>query len=309
MRKFILMVLLFFAVIAIVDRAFGIAMKNVLQDTDKGDWGRNDFIFNEVKSDVIILGSSRAIHHYDPQIFSDSLRMSCYNCGEDGMGIFLMWARYQAIRERSIPKLVIYEVLPEFDLLKNKDDLKYLKFLRPYSTEPVVSSMIDDISSREQIKLFSEMYRYNSVFVDIVAQYVSKSPGTARDYTWSPLMGNMNYSPRKAKELQQMVQVDSLKMTYMEDLILQCKEDGTQLFFVASPIYQPMSDNEFLPLKDLCRQYKIPFINHYCDSDYCDNLTCFVDASHLNTKGAEMFTVLVASEIKDVIRKKGNGVQ
>lgn len=304
MKRFVLKLLIYIVVIVVVDKLFGVVMSNVLERTEKGDWGRNNFIFNEAQSDVIILGSSRAIHHYNPKIIADSLGLSCYNCGEDGMGIFLMWTRYQAIRERSIPKLVIYEVLPEYDLLENRDNLKYLKFLRPYSTEPVVSSVIDDISFQEQIKLCSEMYRYNSVFTDIVAQYVSKSPCTARDYTWSPLMEQMNYSPRKPMARKQMELTDSLKMSYMENLILQCEEDGTKLIFIASPIYRPMSDNEFLPLKDLCCLHKVPFVNHYCDADYCENPAFFADAGHLNIKGAELFTALVVSEMKELLKNK-----
>ena len=96
---------------------------------------------------------------------------------------------------------------------------------------------------------------------------------------------------------------DTLKMSYMENLILQCEEDGTQLIFIASPIYQPMSDNEFFPLKDLCRLHKVPFVNHYCDADYCENPTFFADAGHLNIKGAELFTALVVSEMKELLQK------
>ena len=129
MRKFILKVLLFFVVIAMVDRGFGLAMSNVLKGTQKGDWGRNNFIFNEVKSDVIILGSSRAIHHYDPQIISDSLSMSCYNCGEDGNGIILSYGRLMMVKERHQPKIIIQDVSTSFDLFKN-DNHKYLGWLK-----------------------------------------------------------------------------------------------------------------------------------------------------------------------------------
>lgn len=299
MRKFVLKVLMFFAVIAIVDRAFGIAMKNVLQGTDKGDWGRNNYIFNDVNSDVIILGSSRAIHHYDPQIITDSLGMSCYNCGEDGMGIFLMWTRYQAIRERSIPKLVIYEVLPEYDLLTNSDNQKYLKFLRPYCHKPFIDSVINDISSKEIIKLQSYMYEYNSVFVDIIAQHVSKSPSTAKEYTYSPLTAQMDYNPQRDKEPELIIPCDSLKKAYLEKLILSCEKDGTLLIFVASPIYMPLSDNEYLPLKELCKVHNVAFFNHYCDTDYCENPDYFADAGHLNVKGAESFTNLLVFELKE----------
>ena len=90
MKRFFVRLFLFLAAIVLLDQLFGFAMASILKNTEKGDWGRNNYIFNDVKSDVVILGSSRAIHHYDPKIFSDTLGMSCYNCGEDGMGIFLM---------------------------------------------------------------------------------------------------------------------------------------------------------------------------------------------------------------------------
>ena len=307
MKKFILKVLLFLVVIAIVDKAFGFAMANVLRHTNKGDWGRNNFILNDVESDVIILGSSRAIHHYNPLIIADTLGMSCYNCGEDGMGIFLMWARYQAIRKRHNPKLVIYEVLPEYDLLENHDNMKYLKFLRPYCDKSFISSVICDVSSRESVKLWSQMYLYNSVFVEIVQQSMSKSPSTAQEYTYFPLCGQMSYNPKVNEHKD--VHFDPLKLAYLKDLIIQSKEDKVRLVFTASPIYRPQSDREYMPLKNLCCEYGVPFINHYCDSVYSENPTFFVDASHLNIRGAELFTTLVVSEIKDTIQKKGNGVQ
>lgn len=298
MRKFIFKVILFFVVIAIVDKGMGVAMDNVLKGTDKGDWGRNNFIFSELKSEVIILGSSRAIHHYSPQIISDSLGMSCYNCGEDGMGVFLMKVRYQAIRERFAPKVVIYEVLPEYDLLTNTDNFKYLKFLRPYCNNTVIGSVINDISTIERIKLFSNMYRYNSVFVDIIAQSVSRSTSTAEEYTYAPLEAKMSNNPKKDTTPKRGVTSDSVKIAYLEDIILQCEKDGTMLFFVASPKYASFSDDEFKSLKDLCLVHNVPFINHYCDSNYCEDLTCFADASHLNIKGAESFTSMLAYEIE-----------
>ena len=309
MKRFVLKVLLFFVVIATVDQVFGFAMANVLRHTYKGDWGRNNFILNEVESDVIILGSSRAIHHYKPQIIADSLGLSCYNCGEDGMGIFLMWARYQAVRERYKPRLIIYEVIPEYDLLANNDNQRYLKFLRPYCDRAIIGSIISDVSSRESVKLWSQMYLYNSVFLDIIAQRISHNPSTAKEYTYSPLIGQMDYNPLRVKEMEPSPQFDSLKITYMENLIIQCEKDGIKLFFTASPKYCSFSDKDYQPLKDLCHVYNVPFLNHYCDSDYCQNRIFFADASHLNINGAESFTSLVASEIKDHIQKKRNVVQ
>ena len=300
MRRLFQNVLIFLVAVVAADKLFGLAMGKILQETEKGDWGRNNYIFSELKSDAVILGSSRAIHHYDPKIMSDSLGMSCYNCGEDGMGVFLMYARYKAIRQRYIPRLVIYEILPEYDLLLEKDNLRYLKFLRPYTTVPAVDSIVHNISPVERYKLMSEMFRYNSVFLDIISQRYSKAPKKACDYTYSPLDGKMNYEPPKSSNDQ--VLTDSLKLFCLEKLITNGLSDGTRLVFTASPIYKPVSDVAFTPLKELCSNYQIPFINYYCNKDLCDNPAYFADGGHLNRSGAELVTSIIASDIKKILR-------
>ena len=70
MRNLIFKILLFLSIIIGTDKLFGMVMDSVLSTTEKGDWGRNNYIFNDLKSDVVIFGSSRAIHHYNPQIFT-----------------------------------------------------------------------------------------------------------------------------------------------------------------------------------------------------------------------------------------------
>lgn len=302
MKRFLLYTTLFLAIVALVDFLFGIVMKGILTETEKGDWGRNNFIFNEVTADAIILGSSRAIHHYDPRVISDSLGMNCYNCGEDGMGILLMYARYRAIRERSIPKIVIYEVMPKFDLQVERDNQKYLKFLRPYSNIQAIDSIVCSISSTEKCKLSSQMYRYNSVFVDIVSHRFSKVPRTATNYTYSPLDKQKSYEPAIASN-NKTIPCDSVKITYLEELIVQCKKNGTTLVFTASPMYKATSDMSFKPLKSLCKKYHIPFINHYCDTAFSSNRLFWADARHLNKIGAEQLSVVVATEIKKEFSK------
>lgn len=286
---------MFLSIIIVSDKLFGMVMDSVLDATEKGDWGRNNYIFNELKSDIVILGSSRAIHHYNPKIFSDTLDMSCYNCGEDGMGIFLMYARYKAISQRYYPKIVIYEVLPGFDILSEKDNLKYLKYLRPYNGISSVDSVIKAISPLESLKLQSDGYRYNSCFVDIIAQRLSRDSEIAKNYTYSPLDAQMDCGLNvEAAE----VETDSIKLSYLEDLIKCCKTHGTTLIFTASPVYKPISDIGYMPLKQLCKTYNVPFINHYSDTLYCYESSFFADATHLNKKGADSFSSRLASQIK-----------
>ena len=305
MRRFLQKLLIYAAIIVFVDFIAGGVMQYINTNTVKGDWGRNNFIANQVKSDVIILGSSRAIHHYDPKIISDSLKLSCYNCGEDGMGILLMYIRYKLICERHVPKLVIYEFLPEYDYFKDGDDCRYLKFLRPLNRCAFIDELTYDISSIERYKQLSNLYRFNTNFLDIVAQYCSKSPLTAKEYTYSPLKGEMTNKPSSPQEGQgKSIEIDSLKVKYLKRLLCDCKSNGSQLIFVISPFLGIESNaSAFAWLDTLCANNKIPIFNHYRDSFFCNNPRFFKDSYHLNEVGAESFTRLIAKEIKNGVEK------
>ncbi len=297
MRGVIIKLLSFLFIIVVIDFTVGKIMDAVLIGTQKGDWGRNNYIANELKSDVLILGSSRAIHHYDPIIFEDSLGLTCYNCGEDGMGIILMYARYKLVCERIIPSIVVYDFISEFDYEIDRDDIKYLKFLRPLKRNPVVDSIINKISMVERFKLFSNLYTYNSVYLDIVSQFRSKSPSLARKYTYAPLTGMMSYVPQVENENDNFYTEDSIKVYYMNKLIQDCKTNGTKLFFVLSPRYGGYDTNSNSWLSDLCLRHSIPIYNHYSDLSFCENQEMFNDSYHLNKIGAEAFTSRVAHEI------------
>ena len=307
MKRFFLRLFLFLLVIVLFDQLFGVGMAAILKNTEKGDWGRNNYIFNEVDHDVVILGSSRAIHHYDPKIFSDTLGMSCYNCGEDGMGIFLMYPRFRAIEARKTPKIVIYEVLPEYDLLKEADNLKYLKFLRPYTNSYVVDSIVNRISTTEKYKLWSNGYRFNSVFVDIVAQRLSKAKRTAKDYTYMPEEKVMSESMYDRQDISSSVDehliYDEAKLTLIEDMIVRCMGLETKLIFTVSPKYKATSDPGYYPLQMLCEKYGVSFIDHYCDTGLNSDHSLFADTNHLNMKGAVIFSSQLASEIKEIVKE------
>lgn len=297
MKKFVLKALFLAVIILCIDSLFGAAMQQILYHTEKGDWGRNNYITNELKSDIIILGSSRAIHHYDPKIFSDSLGLSCYNGGEDGMGIILMYARYKHICERQIPKLVIYEFLPSYDYAE-EDDSRYLRFLRPLSHNTITDSIIYNVSPLEKYKLISRLYAYNSFFIDILSQRYSKARLTAQDYTFAPLNGEMAYQPHLGKDGVEIPKADSLKLKYMEKLIHDCKQNGTQLIFVTSPIYFGLWNTSFDWLNQVCEENNIDYYNHYFDTVFYKKTTLFTDSYHLNKQGAETFSRLLSHEIK-----------
>lgn len=133
-------------------------MDSVYEGICKGDYGRNRYICTQTHQDCLIFGSSRSIHHLDPVLLADSLGMTCYNCGDDGMGIVAMYGRYQLIRERYIPKVIIYDVVSSFDLLQD-DKTKYIGGLRFYAENPKICQLINEVDPTEQFKMLARTYK------------------------------------------------------------------------------------------------------------------------------------------------------
>ena len=85
MRTFILKVLTFLLIMVVVDVCIGYAFGYLASHPKGGDNARNNYICESTHEDILIFGSSKAIHHYNPLIFSDSLKMSCYNSNPNCM--------------------------------------------------------------------------------------------------------------------------------------------------------------------------------------------------------------------------------
>ena len=302
MKNFFLKLFVFFVVVVSVDFILGHVLKTINDGVQKGDYGRNNFIMTGLRDkDILVFGSSRAIHHYDPQILSDSLGMSCYNCGEDGMGILLSYSRLTAILSRYTPRVIIYDVEIAFDIAKD-DNGRYLGKLNLFYPNYGLRKIYTDVSSTEKFKMISKLYRYNSQVVEILIQRVSSSPDLAKDATYYPLTGQLNYMPDTPKPFD--VDRDSLKIHYLESFITMCKENHIQLFFAVSPKFLVRHDRELSILKEMCNRNCVPVLNHYNDTSYTMHQELFVDPAHLNSIGSEKFTKTIASEIKRSLKKR-----
>lgn len=296
MRKFLLKLALFFVIVFAFDYAFGQIMTYVNHHTVKGDYGRNNYICKETHQEVLIFGSSRAIHHYNTEILADKLGMSCYNCGEDGMGIICSYGRYSLIRQRYQPKMVVYDIEIAYDILKD-DNTRYLGFLRPFYDEKGIDSIFNSVSLTEKYKMLSYLYRYNSRWLDMLAQFRSKSKVFAKDYKYSPLKGVMNYNPSKYK-FSSAEDCDSLKLHYLEKFIRDCQDNNTRIVFVISPVYGEQENHLLKPFTDICTKYDIPILDHFADNRFVSHKELFSDKMHLNEKGATSFSEIIASEIE-----------
>jgi len=82
-RFFLRLVLILFLVL-IIDRGVGMILSHYYFHQHRGEESKITYIIDSTVADVVIFGSSRANHHYVPEIFENKLHYSCFNGGADG---------------------------------------------------------------------------------------------------------------------------------------------------------------------------------------------------------------------------------
>lgn len=293
MKKYIAKILLFFIIVALIDVAFGMGCDYLYKNSKGGDTYKINYAISEGTADVLIMGSSRASHHYNPQILSDSLNMSVYNLGIDGSGVILADGFYRLIAERYKPKYIIYELTPSFDIYQYSGDVnntRYLSQLKPYYKEECLSGIFEDVNPGEKLKLRSGLYRYNTTFLNLFRFYLRGMENDLKGYV--PLEGVMN---KYHRETESTMVIDKLKLKYLEKFIADCEQNGSKILFVISPKFGVSTSASYEPAISLCKDHGYIVLNHFCDMQQMDY---FKDSNHLNSKGAAVFSRLIASELK-----------
>ncbi len=292
MKSFFLKLLLFLIGLFLIDMLIGYACDTLMANAKGGNTYRNNVIWNDVSSDILIFGSSRAVHHYDPGILTDSLGGSCFNCGQDGNGIIYNYARYQYIRRKKSPKIVIYDVTPAFDLLLGPDNHRYLGGLKPYYDYSGVSDVFCTVDKTEKIKMQCKSYKYNSIYLQFLTDNLFPKDE----------IGNNGFIPIE-KELDTLkigeqdvyLHFDKQKILFLNKFVEESVD--TKVIFVVSPTWYGMKQEYFTPIKDLCKENGLLFIDYSNDTKYLHNNDYFSDGQHLNRKGAEKFSKELAHYI------------
>lgn len=299
MKRFVLKVLIFFAIIAIVDVAGGWGLKWLSAHARGGFTLRDNYICDSLRADILLSGSSRCVRHYNPQIISDSMGVSCYNSGQLGNGVILNYGRLLMINERQRPRLVIYDLYPEYDLLKGDDNHRYLTWLKGHYGRSGIADIFCSVDATEKYKMMSQLYRFNSRIIELVSDYLQPLSNATPD-GFSPLQGELDRLKIKPREKNTKVCFDSLKMDYINKYI---QEVGVnKIVFIVSPNWYGIDTLTFQPIKNLCMDNNIPLLDFSNNPKYLHNDKYFKDGGHLNAIGADEFT----KDVVQILKRESN---
>ena len=302
-KIFFLKLLIIGSTILILDHGLGKLLKHYYYKIDHAEQGRATYAIDLVRDDILILGSSRASHHYVPAIISDSLGISCYNAGKDKQGLFYCQAVLNAAMKRHVPKLVILDFSPN-SFEKTEMELDELSVLLPYyRNHPEIQSIVNKRSKWEWIKTHSSLYCYNSLALQIIFNNISNQRDANETNGYVPLGNKENIlvSPSDLYPIEN--NPEKKLITVLKDLINITKLNKCKLIVVVSPIYYSLANStkDLELAKNICSQENITYFDYSQSAAFINNgPALFSDKQHLNNTGAALFSQTLCSDIKSV---------
>lgn len=305
-KKFLITLLIFVTSFVLLDFAFGKIMDNKVSDLTISPGDRiseQNFRLNQCVSDVVVIGSSRAKHHYRSNQLRDSLQnyfkgATLYNLGMDGVTVYNSLMSIESMLDRYHPKLILLDV-DWYRFYQSIPD-KCLSFAAPfYHTNQRVKQYIDQLGWKEQVKMISSCYRYNGKFP------IRQSKAVLSDslYGYVPLFKSMDSDTNERAYISKQEHLNAEPIYVIEKSFIRvanlCKQQGVELVVCCSPNYRP--DHKNIYLMKLCEASAVPFMD-FSDSKYFNNHPeMFSDAVHMNDVGAKEYCALLWGKLKGLL--------
>jgi hypothetical protein len=279
-------------------------MDQSFRTIETGDLGGFVNKVRKVKAEIVILGSSRARHHYDPEILKSTFKTSVYNAGCDGQGIPYVRGMVDLLLKDYTPKLLIIDVDPT-SLSFSQDKFDSVTILAPFIDESEeIRRILYSRGPFEPIKYLSRSFRYNSkplaILKNINAQDSSISGFVPERRTSVPLS-------QTAIELTRPVNnwyADQGLVQLLQEIIRQAKLKGVKIILSNSPRWRSDSkvDPMQIPLMSFLRgialQQKTPYLSVTQENTpVFHDASLFADYAHLNERGATIFTNILSQWI------------
>ena len=299
LRKFCSAAIITLTLVVTIDKGIGLLLEQLLPYISvKEVCGKTEYTLNGVNSPILIVGSSRAYHHYDSRIITNILGKEAYNTGLGGHFFTHNCCIINSILERYTPDIIIWEIDPTY--ITNWTD-SGLPSLYPYYGEKnyITKTLNETLEWDERLKLTSDIYKYNSSLIHIAAGLLQNK--AEQFWGYHPLPPKTLLDPLKLKERPiDNKDINCKKLERFKSTLANAKSKGTQLILTRTPIYGIIVDNTLSDMiKNMCDSIGVTYIDNAFI--YTKHPEYFNDQLHLNEIGAKHYTTYFANTLKNNI--------
>lgn len=270
----------------------------IVKLNDCGQTSLTNYAYHRVETPIVIIGSSRANHHYVPKMIEDSVGLKTYNAGRDGQTLLYCSCILNAIMDRYTPKMLIWEIVPS-DLFEAETPI----VLKPYyHQDSLIKSSIDHGLGWGCVLMYSNLYRYNTTASKILSRIILSSPtDTIKTDGYLPLSVVKNTRSLCHRPDTFEGKVDPFLLSQIKYIVARAKQNNIKIVLVISPTLKPCALKQIELIENVCQNIGIPFLDNSQLPIFVNNPSLFTDFVHLNHLGAEQYTQIFIEQLHNVI--------
>lgn len=304
MRRFLQNIIIFLAVVLLLGIFGDYAISKGLRRTERGHFFTMNALMNDsINADVVILGNSRAACSYHPIIIDSILKCNSVNIGVSGQPFGVSYLRWQLYKRHNLPpKLLIINIdYGELDVVSNGfEKEQYYPYIQDTLVKPYLG--LFGFSWMEK-KLPMYRYRGNYKLMGIgITELLHIRHDKKGDYIKGYSNRDWNWDGEKLETVLKRGEVkcrcNPQAVTLLKEMLVETKENGIKTIFVYAPLYYKLKDNlceaeSNEVYQKLSLEYGIP-IGDFSSMNISVDTFYFKDANHLNSYGAEVFSIELA---------------
>lgn len=286
-----------------LDFSIGSFCKSQFFSRTHGQLYRMTYSIDSTREDILLFGSSRSNHHYLPNIFEDSLNLSCYNTGKEGCFIYYQLAVLNSVIKRYSPKIIVLDITP-YDFLTIDNTNDRLGCLLPYyALHPEIKTLINQHHDFEPLKNISKIYPFNNLAFHFGRKNFERMRQEIENKGFEDSDAYSIWDKPKKKEDEKVnpFLYDTTKVNAFSDFISICKNQNINLFITVSPYYRDLNVHNqkmIRKMEEISHSSNIKFFNFSQDTTFINHNYLFFDEDHLNGEGAKLLSSIVAGKIR-----------
>ncbi len=275
----------------------------------------NELLSGNTKYDLLMLGSSRTHLHNNPRIIDSITHMNSYNAGIEGGSLLEMNVVLNGYLEKH-PKPAI--LLVEVSMLSFNTDKNLV------SNPTLYLNHLDNSRVYETLNTY---WKYSGFFKYLPLFRLSQYDDINKAYALKAIKGEREvffgatykgYAENTVDHMSDTVTTNGigcewvkytpLAKSLLESIVETCKKTQINVIIVYAPEYRklnyrcPEGKRVIDSISELCKRKEIPFLN-YLDNEICNDNNLFANIGHLNRRGADKYSAILANDINTVMRK------
>ena len=257
-------------------------------------------------SDIVIMGTSRALEHYDPDVIDSVTGLSSYNLGMGGYGINVELMKYRYYCRYNLqPKYIIYDVDYVPLVINHAPHMHQSEQFLPLFYDGAIRKDLMDVGY-SWIDAYVPMARYWG-YQTQSKRGLLEGLNLKHYCDYPSFKGHMpDPDPWDASRLQF---ADSIPSNVNEDaktmflnFVQECRESGVQLIFATSPVYYRYVEmspdwNRYIAWFDSIAQANDLSYLNYMNDPLCKDSTMFNAGVHLTPEGTTVWSEILSKDL------------